>query len=58
MRHEDFCGHKGTIGPGDLQVKAFGGVIVIKIDFRKRGQRVGVFVPKIDTGISFQLNQN
>lgn len=20
VRHEDFCGHKGTIGPGDLQV--------------------------------------
>ena len=20
FQHEDFCGHKGTIGPGDLQV--------------------------------------
>ena len=20
FRHEDFCGHKGIIGPGDLQV--------------------------------------
>ena len=22
VRHEDFCGHKGVINPGDLQVRA------------------------------------
>ena len=25
--HEDFCGHKGTIGPGDLQVGWSAGVV-------------------------------
>ncbi|XP_048778865.2 pirin-like isoform X2 [Ostrea edulis] len=28
MRHEDFCGHKGTIGPGDLQWMTAGRGIV------------------------------
>ena len=23
FKHEDFCGHKGTINPGDLQVREF-----------------------------------
>lgn len=22
FQHEDFCGHKGTINPGDLQVES------------------------------------
>ncbi|KAF9119980.1 hypothetical protein BG015_006188, partial [Linnemannia schmuckeri] len=51
VQHEDFAGHKGTIGPGDLQWMTAGRGIVhsempVKTEPRIHGLQLGINLPK------------